>query len=188
MMRMERWVVSVESLDVPARSAVLKSLHARLGLDVIVEGERPQSAFVCLLHRMRALARLPWTRHVMFSGSWLLRVPSDPDLVRLYADLGDALVDALGVHRSRHLMVCMRVDVDEAFEAALMDSPRSPPVWLHTLQQAQNELLRADRAAACTPFRAYTINVDCPPYAADTPATLEALVDRVHTAVRSVLA
>lgn len=186
-MQGDRWVVSVESLDVPARSAVLKSLHARLALDVIVDADRPQSAFVGLLHRMRALTRLPFTRHVMFSGSWLLRVPTDPDLVKLYVDLGDALVDALGVHRSRHLMVCMRVDVDEAFEAALMESPRSPPVWLHTLEHAQNQLLRADRAASCSPFRTYTITVDCPPYAADTATTLEALVDRVQRAVQAVV-
>ncbi len=198
----ERWVVSIESLDVPARAAVLKSLHSAVGLNVIVDNDRVTDRiampFVLLLRRLKALSRVPHTHHALFAGSWMLHAPTDPLVADLYAELGAVLVDALGILHSRHLMICMRVSVDEAYETALgsgaythhpgTHGPATPD--MHSLQglaRAQDEILSAHKAAVCSPLRAYAITVDCPAFAADTPVELDALSSRVERAVAAVV-
>lgn len=196
----ERWVVSIESLDVPARAAVLKSLHANSGLDVIVDNDRVTDRiampFVLLLRRLKALARIPHTHHALFSGSWLLHAPTDPLVAQVYAAMGSTLVDALGISHSRHLMLCMRVSVDEAYEMALGTGAYLPhaatatAVDMQSLQglaKAQDAMLTAERAAASSPLRTYAITLDCPPFAADTPVELEALHARVDRALSAVV-
>lgn len=194
----ERWVVSIESLDVPARAAVMKSLHSTLGLNVIVDNDRVTDRgaqpFVLLLRRLRALSRVPHTHHALFAGSWMLHAPTDPLVASLYAELGAALVDALGILHSRHLMVCMRVSIDEAYETALGNGAYTHPshapdtaVSLQGLVAQQDALLTAEKAAVSSPLRTYALSVECPPFAADTPVELDALNARVERAVASVL-
>lgn len=194
MQQQQRWVVSVESLDVPIRSSILKSLHAKLGMNVIADNERASSPFQRLLRRLRALSRMPSSTQqpVLYSGSWLLHAPTDPVMSKVYNDVGVAVADVLGVRHFRHLMVCMRTDVDEAFEHSLTSStdvvqhlPMGPR-GLQALGKAQDELLRPDRVASCTPLRSYVVTLECPAYAADTPAIADHVRDRVERAVRCV--
>lgn len=195
----ERWVVSIESLDVPARAAAVKSLHSSMGLNVIVDNDRVTDRaalpFVLLLRRLRALARVPHTHHALFTGSWLLHAPSDPLVAEVYDALGAALIDTLGIVHSRHLMVCMRVSVDEAYETALgngaythpPNAPGATAVSLQGLAAEQEALLSAEKAAMCSPFRTYALAVECPQFAADTPVEMDALNARIERAVASVL-
>ena len=174
-----RWLVTVEGVDVPARAAVLSHIHATFGFNVIIDNDRCPSSLMLLLHRLKALARLPASRHVLLSGAWGLRAPREAAMQDLHADLGAALVGALGIpDDTRHLMISLRADADEAFEAAL-----------HHLGERDTTLQDVKRAAPPppSPFGTHVVDLECPRYVADNPAELEALKSKVTAAVRRTL-
>jgi hypothetical protein len=183
----EVWVVSVEGLDVPARAAILERLHASLGCNVLIDNDRASSVFLTLLHRLKALSRMPWTQNVLLHGSWMLGVPSDPVLRALHADLATELVDALRVGRKRHLMVCMGASHDEAFETALVKHGWDVKDSLRSLESVQREIMDPKHAAATTPFESTVLLFECPRYAADNPETMAVLSKRVCDAVKHSL-
>lgn len=186
-------VVSVESLGVPARAAVIARLHSALGLNVVVDNDRCPSDFMLLLHRLKALARMPSASTVLLSGSWMLRVPVHPVLRALHADMAAALVEALGIRHAAHLFVCLDAEADEALEAALNEpraeasSAGSVPS-LGALHDARRRLAGETHLAQLTPLAPKAVRFECPRYAADNPAVLDNLLDRVEAAVREALA
>lgn len=186
-----RCIVSVEGLDVPARAAILERLHGALagaGCNVLIDNDRASSVFLSLLHRLKALSRMPWTQDVLLCGSWMLGLPSDPCLRALHADLAAELVAALGIGRKRHLMVCLGSSHHEAFETALLKHGWDVKDSLRSLESVQREIMDPERAASSTPFDATVLPFECPRYAADNPETMAVLSKRVCDAVRHALA
>lgn len=189
------WAVSVEGLRVPARQAVLKALQARLGLVPVCDDDRADRGadafFRVLLHRVRALARVPPGSHALWTGSWVLTAPRDPDprLAALHRQLGEALVARLAPgRRVRHLMLCLDACPHEAFEAALGGDPGAHrEVDLRALAGAAAGLARAEPGPG-SPFPCEVARVACPRFAGDNPATLEALLDLSCDAVKRVRA
>lgn len=172
-----RWAVSVESLPVPARAAVLKSLQARLGLALLPEDCGPAAPLALLLHRLRALSRAP-PGHSLWAGSWLLAVPQDPLLWRLHRDLAAAVAGRLlpgGGEGVRHLMVCLQTSPDEALEALLAGAD-GRDVGLEALRHAQR-CIEDEHGGSCSPFEVEIVRVECPCFAADNPATLAKVLD-----------
>ena len=181
-----RCAVSLESLPVPARAAVIKSLQARLGLALLPEDDRcggPVAPLALLLHRLRALAKqqaAPGGGHALWGGPWLPSAPRDPLLRRLHRDLGAAVAARLmpdaGV---RHLMVCLESCPDEAFEALVgVETGRSKDVSLQSLHQAQRAIHEAAAGGgSCSPFPVEIVRVACPCFAADNPETLARVLD-----------
>lgn len=186
-----RWIVSVEGLDVPARAAILERLHASLagsGCNVMIDNDRSPSVFLLLLHRLKALSRMPWTHDVLLYGSWMLGVPSDPCLRALHADLAAELVDVLRIWRKQHLMVCLGSSHDEAFETALVKHGWDAKDSLRSLQSMQREIMDPACAASSSPFDPTVLSFECPRYAADNPETMAVLCKRVCDGVKAALA
>lgn len=191
---MTRWVVSVEGLSVPARAAVLKSLHHRFGL-ALADAERPEThPFEWLLHRMRGLAKAPADQDVLWAGSWLMHVPQgDALLARLFTAMATALAERLPhPAHTRHLMVWLDADPHEAFEAMIGAGAEAGPVTtrdvsLQCLRNAQASINRAAQLARegcaaqlCSPFDVQIVRVACPPYAADNPVAMAGVLDLVE--------
>lgn len=188
-----RWVVSVEGLSVPARNAVLKCLHNRLGLALLDIDRQHAHPLRQLLHRMQALAKVsdPATG-VVWAGSWLLDAPADPVWSGLHSDLARGLAGKLlprgSVANTTHLMVVLDADadVDEAFEALLCPDAcqnATRELSLEHLRTAKAKLATADPARV-TPFQYRIVRVACPTFAADNPSTLAAVCE---SAVRECL-
>lgn len=184
-----RWVVSVESLSVPARASVLKSLKTRLALSVadverVGGGGGSSTSLGLLLHRLQGLARVGGSTNALWCGSWLMKTPRDPLLRDLHRDLARALADKLvpgGVQGTAHLMLCMRSPTDEAFEALLTcELAAARDVSLQCLRDAARGMEHdaALAAAEClSPFGVRIVRVECPAFAADNPTSLNSLVD-----------
>lgn len=196
--RPRRWVVSVESLHVPARAAILKTLQTGLGLTVVADGDQRASsggasardAFALLLHRMRALARLPPGQHVLWVGPWLLNLPRDPTVQGLHARLAAELMDKLlpehATAATVHLMLCMRTCTDEAFEQ-LLEAPGSRGVSLKGLRECQDAIHGAQEKDDGCPFPLQIVRLDCPRFAADNPVTLDRLARRALDLCRAAM-
>lgn len=193
-----RWVVSVESLSVPARACVLKSLKNRLGL-AVADVDRAASggantSLGLLLHRLKGLARVGAVTPAMWCGSWLMKAPRDPLLRDLHRDLARALADKLvpgGTAGTAHLMLCLRAPADEAFEALLTcELAAARDVSLQCLRDAARGMEQdAPLAAEClSPFGVQIVRVECPAFAADNPITLNSLVDLCVTQCQGVMA
>lgn len=189
-----RWVVSVEGLSVPARAAVLKALQHRLGLMVADNDHQDRQdhhPFSWLLHRMRGLAKVPISADALWCGSWLMHVPrGSPALTELYKDVSHVLADRLPeeASRTKHLMVWLDVDPNQAFETLFHDgNPAAREVNLQCLRDARDTLLRAvrdamdgNREALYSPFEVQIVHIPYPPFAADNPVTLNAVLDLVE--------
>lgn len=171
---MARWLVSAEGASTPLRTAVLKHLQASLGL-VVSDTERSANPFALLLHRLVSLSKA--CDSVLCCGSWALAQPEHPALRRLHADLARELADRLGLTgHTRQLMVCLQMDVHECFEAALV-LEEARHVTLEQLHAADAMVRGAGLTASPFPLR--VVRVDCPPFAADNPITLAALLDMI---------
>lgn len=183
-----RYVISVESLAVPARAAVLKSLQGRFGMACIPDAERCTSPFALLLHRMRAMARVPDKTHILWCGPWLLATPRDPLMRRLHHDLALALARRLlhdGGAGTKHIMVCLKVSEDEAFET-LLEGDGCRDATLQSLREAQ-AAIEAPEPRSCSPFGSEIVRFDCPCFAADNPVTLAKVVDLACAGCASVM-
>jgi hypothetical protein len=192
-----RWVLSVEGLPVPARSAVLKCLHNRLGLSLL-DGDRHGQVHPLrqLLARLQALAKLgDPAAGAMWSGSWVLDAPSrDPVWAALHRDLAHSLARKLlppgSADATTHLMVFLDADADEAFETML--SPEAcqnatREVSLQHLRDAKAKL-DASNGADVSPFPHRIVRVPCPPFAGDNPSVLGALCTSAVTECLRVMA
>lgn len=179
-----RFLVSVESLAVPARAAVLKSLQTRLGLVPVADHERGGSSLQLLLHRLLAVTRS--RQNCLLSGSWVLKVPHDPIMRKLHHDLARAVCDTAPVAAATtnvcHILVCLRTCPDEAFEELIeCDHPVARDVTHRCLREAQHVIDSvAAGAGACSPFPTRVVVLDCPCFAADNPAELKKLVDLAY--------
>lgn len=191
-----RWVISVESLSVPARACVLKSLKNRLDLtvaDADRTGGGSSASLGLLLHRLKGLARVPASTPAMWCGSWLMKAPRDPLLRDLHRDLARALADKLvpgGAKGTAHLMLCLRAPTDEAFESLLTcELAAARDVSLQCLRDAARGMEDAPLGAEClSPFAVQIVRVDCPAFAADNPVSLNSLVDLCVTRCQGVMA
>lgn len=171
-----RWVVSVEGVDTPVRSAILKSLHTCFDLST-ADTERSAHPFARLLHRMVALSKT--SGNMASSGSWILTAPEDPSAGALYADVARHLVSRLHLEDTRHLMIVVDVDADEAFESMVLDDPVGTRAM--TLRECADVQARLwGRHADATPFPAKAVPVRCPPFLVDNPADLARTLDLVH--------
>jgi len=178
------WLVSLESLPVPATKAVARALQARLGLAAVPDNDpgscSPAIApLALLLRRLRAIARIK--QDVLLPGSWVLATPADPALRALHHDLGTALARKLlpaDAHPVTHLLLCLSSSADEAFEASL-DAEHARDVTLQALRQSQRAIEDAARlrAAVSSPFEARIVMVPCPVFAADNPVELKRVVE-----------
>lgn len=184
-----RWVVSVESLSMPARTAILKSLQARLGLPLVADDAAVgKHQLARLLHRVRALGKLPPDQHALCTGSWTSAWRAGAAGADLTRALTRALMDKLvpgGMGGTGHLVVRLAGPTapDEAFEALM---PLDRDVTLHMLHDAQASLLQVDDSH--NPFEAVRIvDVRYPPHAIDNPVCLEAVVDDIEARCRAVL-
>jgi len=199
-----RCVVSVEGLPVPSRLAVLKSLQARLGLVPVPDLDRGDSlpghqgtaaSLDLLLHRVRALSKLPEGTPALWSGSWLLSMPRDPDLQHLHRDLAKALCSRYFPEASEaitHIMLCVEASPHEAFEHIFSDphqQPRDRDTSIQDLHLAHRTLreVLAGRQQAVTPFRTQIVEIAAPPFAADTPGVLAELLDLACAACERAL-
>lgn len=180
-----RWVVSLESVPSPARAPILKSLASALGLAVAESSECPQSPLEALLNRIAGLARLPADADALWLSSCTLDTPSDPIWKALYADLSAELARRLlppdAVHNTRHLMVLMDADCDEAFETLFGSEPGGGPADRRLCREDLQRL--GDRVASYepgpgvqdSPLACCSVRLACPRFAADNPAALEAV-------------
>ena len=195
---MVRWIVSLESPPTPARAPLLGALAAGLGLQAAEPHDPEQGASAgpldSLLTRMRGLARLPAGAHAVWSSSCLLDVPEDPVWRQLYHELSGELVSRLvpgGAPGTRHLMVCLDVDPDEAFESLFggggagaggLQGNGCPLARRESgLEDIAKCTERVDGGAppscgrGATPFQSQRVRLHCPRFVADNPVAMEAL-------------
>lgn len=178
-----RWLVSVESLPVPARSAALKALLVALDLAVADSEQRSSHPFAQLLHRVTALSKT--SGNALSRGSWILSCPRDPDLAALYTDMAGELTARLLTDPVRHLLVVLEADADEAFEAAVLGESKS---WtLRSCRDAGNTLSEARPPVLTTPFPHHVLKFRCPPFVADNPVTLASFLDLITQACQQIV-
>lgn len=191
-----RWIVSLESAPTPARGPLLQRLAAELGL--VAAGPRdPEQGPVAgpldsLLTRMLGLAKVPAGCNALWTSSCLLDVPDDPVWRQLYGELASELVERLvpeGAAGTRHLMVCLDVNCDEAFES-LFDGSCLPG---NGCPLVRRESSLEDIARCChkvaswpvdgaTPFEVHRVSLSCPRFAADNPVAMDTLAASVSRA------
>ena len=191
-----RWVVSLESVPSPARAPILKSLASGLGLVVAETSECAQSPLEALLNRIAGLARLPADTDALWLSSCILDTPSDPAWRALHADLSAELarrlLPARAVETTRHLMVLMDADCDEAFETLFDAEPGHVP---SSRQRCREDLQRLGDSLASyqpgagvdSPLPCSTVRLSCPRFAADNPAALEAVASRALAECRRAM-
>lgn len=196
---MSRWIVSLESAPTPARAAILSALAGRLGLHAAETHDAEHcagagahaAALDCLLSRMRGLARLPAHASGLWATCTLLDVPDAPVWRGLYRELCAELVGRLvpgGAAGTRHLMVCLDVDRDEAFES-LFGVAGAGGQQHASLEDVERWCGRV--AATCsppTPFQSHVVRLACPRFAADNPVALEALASEAVRLVAGAMA
>lgn len=193
-----RWVVSLESVPSPARAPILRYLASSLGLVVAERSECPHwEPLQALLDRIAGLARLPSDADALWLSSCILDTPSDPTWSALYADLSAELARRLlppsTMRDTKHLMVLMDTDCDEAFETLFDAEPGGPP---SSRQRCLEELQAlGDRVAAYqpgpgrqdSPLNCCSVRLSCPRFAADNPAALKVVASRVVAECRRVM-
>lgn len=165
--------VSVEGLPTPLRSAVLKSLHSRWHL-CASDTERTAHPLALLLYRLQALAKSEPGQTVLWTGSWLLGVPSDAVMADLYGDLGRELCAALGLAGAAHLMLRLDTDVNEAFEHATGSDT------LQALRDAASALDGTHRS----PMEVQIASLPATAYAVDNPVALARVLTTAHAALQ----
>lgn len=179
-----RWVVSLESVPSPARGPVLKSLASNLGLAIAETSETPQSPLEALLNRITGLARLPPEVDALWLSSCLLDTPADPTWKQLYADLSAELAARLLPPRAtectKHLMLLMDADCDEAFEAMFDADTGTGGACVRQrcredIERFGQRVARYEPAPGDSPLDCVTARIACPRFAADNPATLQAV-------------
>lgn len=170
-----RWVVSVEGLATPVRATILKSLQAWFDLSG-ADTERSMHPFARLLHRMAALSKA--TTDVASNGSWILTVPPEHTLSELYAELARHLASRLLLGDIHHLMVVVEVDVDEAFEAMVLDDPLGSRAM--TLCACKDKQAKMHDTTHATPFPCKVVRIRCPAFLGDNPAALAKTLDLVR--------
>ena len=176
-----RCLITLESACVLARHPLLKMLQSRLGLSAIADAERFSSPFAALLHRIKALARVPDDLDVLMCGAWLPDVPVDPLVRDVYRDAAVALRDAFEVGPCRHVMVCMDVCPHEAFETiAHLEEGRC--MNQDDARRATTVVMNA--TPADSPFENAVIErISCPPFAIDTPSVLDDVANTAYEAI-----
>lgn len=187
-----RWLVSVESLDIPARPLILKHLQLVLGAGLLQDhrchagARRWPSCFELLHCRLASLGKR--TEAVLVSdGSWLLPSFRHALLKPLHAKLGAALVTKYGLENVRHLMICLCTTPDEAFET-LIQEYAGREITLQTLRVEQQAIdgVAEKKASAASPFPVTVVRVDCPAFVADNPASMTALANACAAACSEI--
>lgn len=192
-------LVSLEGLPYSCRDQLLKNVQSSLGGSAATTSPDPPAtaacavepsfahALGCLLQRVRALRRLTSFPIVLFTGTWLDKVPAHPVLAALYADLARELTAAaLPGQRHRHLMVFLRTSPHEAFEAAVAAGAEGRDLSLRGLMalSARLDALTAVRH----PFPLTQIQLNSPPYAVDHAPALAATTDVILSLVAGAVA
>lgn len=198
---MTRWIVSLESVPTPARPAVLKSLSAALGLrhaellNVDHRGTACTDALDALLARIMGLARLPPDVHGLWSSSCILGVPEHPVWRRLYHQLSEELVARVvprGASGTRHLMACLHVDANEAFESMFDGGSKLPCLdgraGMEEIKRCCARISEEPMAPTPTPFQTNAVSISCPAFTADNPVALDNLTAAVVSACSSAMA
>lgn len=197
-------VVSVECVPCACRQAVLAWLAGARGLHPTgpvagpvagpAAGDETAASLASLgavLRNLKGLARA--RRPALWTDSWLAGVPlaeRDPAAHALRVDLGRATARALGL-APRHVALCLHVPVHEAFEHALEESARAKTRCAVDIATLGRHQARAEGAAADSPWwpfkQAEVHHVHCPPFVADNPVALAALLAEIGTVLDSVL-
>jgi hypothetical protein len=182
---MARVLVSLEGLPRSCRHAVLKALDTQFD-----RPEAPPPAeFVDqargLLRRLRAL-RADGGSTVLSPETWADGVPDDPALATLYQDLAVQLAGPELCASVRHVLIYLRTDPHETFEAVAQSGSEAKDVTLLSLLALHH---RNDRFFALQavqhPFAVERHVVHCPPYTPDNPAELARLVWTVRRLIAS---
>lgn len=185
---MARVLVSLEGLPRSCRHAVLKALDTQF--------DRPEApppaGFVDqargLLRRLRAL-RADDT--VLSPDTWADGVPDDPALATLYRDLAVRLAGPDLCAEVRHVMIYLRTDPHETFEAVAQSGSEAKDVTLLSLlalHQRNDRFFALHAAAVQHPFATERHVVHCPPYTPDNPAELARLVWSVKRLIAAATA
>lgn len=197
-------LVSLEGLPYSCRDLLLKNIQISLGGSAATTPPDPppataacavepsfRHALGCLLQRVRALRRLTGFPIVLFTGTWLDKVPVNPVLASLYADLARELMAASlpAQQRRCHLMVFLRSSPHEAFEAAVGAGAEGRDISLRGLLTLSTRL---DALASGTslrhPFPLTQISLNSPPYAVDHAPALATTTDIILTLVAGAVA
>jgi hypothetical protein len=197
-------LVSLEGLPYSCRDQLLKNVQGSLGGSAATTSPDPPAtaacavepsfahALGCLLQRVRALRRLTSFPIVLFTGTWLDKVPAHPVLAALYADLARELTAtaALPGQRHRHLMVFLRTSPHEAFEAAVAAGAEGRDLSLRGLLalSARLEAMTSSCAVVRHPFPLTQIQLNSVPYASDHAPALAATADVILTLIAGAVA
>lgn len=192
-------LVSLEGLPYSCRDQLLKNVQSSLGGSAATTSPDPPAtaacavepsfahALGCLLQRVRALRRLTNFPIVLFTGTWLDKVPAHPVLAALYADLARELTVA--PLRPRHLMVFLRTSPHEAFEAAVAAGAEGRDLSLRGLMALSARLdAMTSSSSVRHPFPLTQIQLNSQPFAADHAPALAAMADVILTLVAGAVA
>ena len=192
-------LVSLEGLPYSCRDQLLKNVQGSLGGSAATTSPDPPAtaacavepsfahALGCLLQRVRALRRLTSFPIVLFTGTWLDKVPAHPVLAALYADLARELT---APQRPRHLMVFLRTSPHEAFEAAVAAGAEGRDLSLRGLLalSARLEAMTSSCVVVRHPFPLTQIQLNSVPYASDHAPALAATADVILTLIAGAVA
>jgi hypothetical protein len=197
-------LVSLEGLPYSCRDQLLKNVQGSLGGSAATTSPDPPAtaacavepsfahALGCLLQRVRALRRLTTFPIVLFTGTWLDKVPAHPVLAALYADLARELTapTSAAPQRPRHLMVFLRTSPHEAFEAAVAAGAEGRDLSLRGLLalSARLEAMTSSSSSVRHPFPLTQIQLTSVPYAADHAPALVAMTDVILTLIAGAVA
>lgn len=195
-------LVSLEGLPYSCRDQLLKNVQSSLGGSAATTSPDPPAtaacavepsfahALGCLLQRVRALRRLTGFPIVLFTGTWLDKIPVHPILAALYADLARELTAAAAApQRPRHLMVFLRTSPHEAFEAAVAAGAEGRDLSLRGLLALSARLdAMTSSWSVRHPFPLTQIQLASQPYAADHAPALAATADIILTLIAGAVA
>ena len=188
---MVRVLVSLEGLPRSCRHAVLKALDTQLDRP---EGA-PPAGFVDqargLLRRLRALRADGNDTIIISPDTWADGVPDDPVLATLYRDLALQIAGPELCAEILHVLIYIRTDPHETFEAVAQAGSEAKDVNLLSLlalHQSIDRFFSNHPAAAQHPFATERHVVHCPPYTPDNPAELARLVGSVKRLIAATAA
>lgn len=181
---MVRVLISLEGLPRSCRQAVLKALDTQLDRPEAA----PPSGFVDqargLLRRLRALRATAGDGGIVLSpDTWADGVPEDPALGALYRDLAVQLAGPELCAGVRHVLIYLRTDPHETFEAVAQAGSEAKDVTLLSLlalHQRIDRFFSLHPTAVQHPFAVERHVIHCPPYTPDNPAELARLVGSVR--------